>query len=207
MNTQELYQRALEVLPNVPHLRHSKFDAQDGVGFPQFYSRAKGCKIWDVEGKEYIDYNCAYGPNILGYANPDVDKAVAMQRSTGLDTGPGPSTKMVDAAEKLVGMTPGMEWCIFAKNGTDVTTLALTLARAATKKRYVIVEPKGYHGGDNVWASGRPAGVAEWPGVLPTDTAYQLHYEYNNLSSVVEAASKSTTLTLRTLNILIHVLI
>ena len=206
MNKQELYQRALEVLPNVPHLRHSKFYAQYGDGFPQFYSRAKGCKIWDVEGKEYIDYNCAWGANILGYANPEVDNAVAMQRNTGLDTGTGPSPKMVDTAEKLVGMTPGMEWCIFAKNGTDVTALALTVARAATKKRYAIVEPKGYHGGDNVWASGRP-GVREWPGVLPTDTAYQLHYEYNNLSSVVEAASKSTSLSLQILYILTHVLI
>ena len=200
MDKQELYKRALQVLPNVGHLHHSKFYDQCEDGFPHFYSKAKGCKIWDTEGKEYIDYNCGFGAIIVGYANSDVGKAVTMQRSTGLDTATGPSPKMVDAAEKLVTMTPGMDWCTFAKNGTDVTTMALSVARAATKRRYTLVEPKGYHGSANVFASGRPTSqsvsVKEWPGVLPTDTACQLHFKYNDLSSVVEAANKGSNLTL-----------
>ena len=180
MDTEKLKNRAKRVIPNGMYGHQSVTNLPDN--YPQYYSKANGCKLWDVEGKEYIDYLCAYGPNILGYANKRVDEAVAAQQKTGLDTATGPSKIMVDLAEKFVDMTPGMDWCMFAKNGNDVTTLALTISRAATKKRFVLRQPSGYHGAGSVWTNGRP-------GVLSSDTAFQLHYEYNNLESVIAAAN------------------
>jgi len=154
--------------------------------YPQFYSRAEGCKVWDLDGKEYIDLLCGYGPNILGYGDQvgkvkAVERAVAEQMEL-RDTATGPGTVMVELAEKLVGITPGADWAIFAKNGNDSTQLALTVARAATGRKKVLVQPRGYHGASPVWSPGRP-------GVLKSDHAEQVDYEYNNLSSLLEAAA------------------
>src|ERR1700733_5349088 len=71
--------------------------------FPQFFSHAKGARLWDADGNEYIDYMCAYGPNLFGYGFEPTDRAAAAQQALG-DTLTGPSAVMVDLAEDLVGM-------------------------------------------------------------------------------------------------------
>lgn len=149
--------------------------------YPQFYSRAEGCKVWDLDGKEYIDLLCGYGPNILGYGDQVVEEAAAEQAKE-RDTATGPATVMVELAEKLVSLTPGADWAMFAKNGNDSTQLAVTIARAATGRKKVLVQPQGYHGASPVWTPGRP-------GVLASDHAHQVGYVYNQLSSLMEAAT------------------
>ena len=106
-------------------------------GYPQFFSKAKNAKIWDLDGNCYIDFMCGYGPNILGYNNVEVDKAVNEQRKK-LDLGNGPSALVVDLAEKITTLVDGADWALFAKNGTDATTTCLTISRAATGKKKIL---------------------------------------------------------------------
>jgi glutamate-1-semialdehyde 2,1-aminomutase len=147
--------------------------------FPQFFSRAEGARLWDADGNEYIDYMCAYGPNLLGYRHPAVEAAAAAQQRRG-DTMTGPSEIMVELAEKFVSMVTHADWVIFCKNGTDATTMAMTVARAHTRKRKILVATKAYHG------------AAPWcnpnlTGILPEERAHIVQYAYNNPASLVDA--------------------
>ena len=110
--------------------------------FPFFSSKAKGSYFWDLDGNRFIDYMCAYGPNILGYNDPDVDEAAAKQRELG-DCITAPSTKMIEFAELLVDTVASADWAFFAKNGNDVTTMAVLTARAYTHRKKIVFF-KGY---------------------------------------------------------------
>ena len=92
--------------------------------FPQFLERGRGCRVWDVDGREYVDFVCSFGPIVLGHAHPGVEAAVERQRGLA-DCQNGPSPRMVELAERLVDLVPHADWAMFAKNGTDATTLAL----------------------------------------------------------------------------------
>ena len=70
-------------------------------GFPQFFERGRGSRIWDVDGNEYIDFMCSYGPIVLGHAHPRVDAAAAAQQAEA-DCQNAPSKRMVELAELLV---------------------------------------------------------------------------------------------------------
>src|SRR5262249_18259281 len=106
--------------------------------FPQFLERGPGSRIWGVDGREYIGFMCSFGPIVLGHAHPAVEAAVERQRAQG-DCQNGPSPRMVELAERLVDLVPHADWAMFAKNGTDATTLAVSIARAVTGRRKVLV--------------------------------------------------------------------
>lgn len=101
-----------------------------GPGYPQFFAKSDGCRVWDVDGNEYIDFMCAWGPNILGYKQADVDRAAIDQIAIG-DIGNGPTEVMVELAETLVDTIDYADWALFQKNGTDATTTCVSVARAA----------------------------------------------------------------------------
>ncbi len=113
--------------------------------YPSFMHSGDGCRLRDVDGNRYIDFICGYGPIVLGYNHPAVEKAVDQQRRLG-DTMTLPSVRTVELAERLVGMTPGAEWAMFAKNGSDVCTWALAIARQATGRELVVMADHAYHG-------------------------------------------------------------
>jgi len=123
-----------------------------------------GTCLWYADGNEYIDYLCAYGPKLLGYRHPAVEVAAAAQQQLG-DTMTGPSEIMVNLAEKFVSMIAHADWAIFAKNGTDVTTMAMMIARASTKRRKILVARKAYHGAAP-WRNPYMAGI------LPEERAH-----------------------------------
>src|ERR1700748_3651641 len=123
---QALQERARSVMPGGFYGHQSIRLMPDE--FPQFFSRAQGATLWDVDGNEYIDYMCAYGPNLFGYGFEPTDRAAAAQQARG-DTLTGPSPVMVEFAEDLVGMVGHADWAMFCKNGTDATTMALVVAR------------------------------------------------------------------------------
>jgi len=110
---------------------------------PLFIDRAYGTNIVDVDGNHYIDYVLGLLPIVLGYCDKDVDEAVINQiiRGTVYSL---PSTLEHELAEKLVSIIPSADMVRFGKNGSDVTTAAIRLARAYTKKDMVAVA--GYHG-------------------------------------------------------------
>ena len=125
-----------------------------------FMGRAKGSRFWDVDGNEYIDYLCAYGPMILGYDNEVIEQAVRDQLSKA-DTCSLASPVMVDLAETFVDLIPWADWATFAKNGADATNMAVLIARTHTGRRKLIAIEGGYHG-SSPWMQARGrAGISE----------------------------------------------
>jgi glutamate-1-semialdehyde 2,1-aminomutase len=151
--------------------------------YPQFYERSEGTRVWDVDGNEYVDFMCSFGPMILGYKHPRVEGAAAAQAARG-DTQPGPAACMVDLGELLVERVAHADWAIFAKNGTDATTIALMVARAETGRNKVLVATGAYHGAAP-WATIRMDGVA------PEERATLHYYEYNDVASVELAIERA----------------
>jgi len=152
-------------------------------GYPQYFSKAKGCRIWDANGREYIDFICAWGPMVLGYDDPDVDAAAAAQRALG-DCMNGPSARLVELAELMVDTIPHADWVLFEKNGTDATTVAVTIARAGTGRRKVLVARGAYHGAIP-WCTPSLAGVTE------EDRAHLIYFDYNDVASLEQAVEQA----------------
>ena len=148
-------------------------------GFPQFFSRVDGCHMWDANGVRYIDYMCAYGANLLGYRHPEIEAAAAAQAQLG-DVVTLLGEDMVGVAEALVGMVTHADWAMFCKNGTDATTMALTIARGHSGKRKILAARGAYHGA-MPWCT--PVQV----GVLPEDRAHIVYYTYNDADSLLDA--------------------
>src|SRR5436305_3763009 len=144
--------------------------------YPQFYERSEGTRVWDVDGNEYVDFMCSFGPMILGYKHPGVEAAAAAQAAKG-DTQPGPAACMVELGELLVERVAHADWAMFAKNGTDATTISLMVARAETGRNKVLAATGAYHG-SAPWATIRMDGVA------PEERANLHYYEYNDAASV-----------------------
>ncbi|MGI8554326.1 MAG: aminotransferase class III-fold pyridoxal phosphate-dependent enzyme [Dehalococcoidia bacterium] len=153
------------------------------AGFPQFMERARGCHVWDVDGNEYIDFLCSYGPVVLGHAHPRVEAAASEQQARA-DCQNGPSARIVELAELLVAVTPHADWAMFAKNGTDATTLSVTIARAATGRSKLLVAQGAYHG-SAPWCTPRLHGVT------PEERRNVITYRYNDLTSVEAAAEQA----------------
>jgi len=153
-------------------------------GYPQFMSRGLGAHVWDVDGNEYIDLMCSYGPVLLGHRHPRVDEAAARQAAQA-DCQNGPSPRMVELAEVMTETVAHADWAIFSKNGTDATTQCVTVARAATGKRKILVATGAYHGAAP-WCTPRPAGVTK------ADRANLGYYTFNDLASVQEAAAEAS---------------
>lgn len=143
----EMLSRAARVIPAgvYGHLGPAEGCFIPISSYPKFCERAKGNYFWDLDGNRYIDYMCAYGPNVLGYCDEDVDAAVSEQMKKGNCT-TMPQVKMVELAELMVNTVASADWAFFAKNGGDVTTLAVLTARAATNKRKIIFVENYYHG-------------------------------------------------------------
>ncbi len=178
---QELRERAKRVIPGGMwgHMNAARLPPE----YPQYFAKAEGARIWDVNGREYVDFMCAWGPMVLGYRDPDVEAAVRAQGALG-DSLNGPSERLVELAELLNETIPHCDWSMLAKNGTDATTIALTIARAATEKRKVLIARKAYHGAAP-WCTPYPAGT------LPEDRAHQIFYDYNDPQSLEQAAAEA----------------
>lgn len=139
-----LFERARRVIPGGVYGHQNPAYLVDGV-FPRFLVEADGCRVRDTDGHEYVDFLCSYGPMVLGYRHPVVEAAAEEQRRR-CDSGNLPAPNVVELAEKLVGLTAGMDWAMFAKNGSDVCTWALAVARRATGRDLVAMVGGTYHG-------------------------------------------------------------
>jgi glutamate-1-semialdehyde 2,1-aminomutase len=173
--------RAARVIPGGMYGHQNALHLPEG--FPQFLARGRGCRVWDVDGNEYIDFMCSYGPIVVGHADPRVDAAAARQQAEG-DCLNGPSTRLVELSELLVEIIPHADWAMFAKNGTDATTWCVSIARAATGRRKILVAKGAYHG-SAPWCTPRPAGTTA------EDRAHLIYYTYNDLPSVEAAAAEA----------------
>jgi len=179
MTDQELRERAKAVIPGGMY----GHQAAPGPAHPQFMRSGRGARVWDVDGNEYVDLMCSYGPVVLGHQHPAVEAAAAAQAKLG-DCQNCPGPVMVDLAELLVRTVQHADWAMFAKNGTDATTMCCTIARAQTGRSKILVATGAYHGAAP-WCTPRPAGVT------PQDRANLGYYTFNDLASVREAAAEA----------------
>ena len=177
----ELRDRARKVIPGgmYGHQNATRLPA----GFPQFMAAGEGCRVRDVDGNEYVDFMCSYGPIVLGHRHPAVEAAARAQLDQA-DCQNGPGEVIVELAERFVDVVDHADWAMFAKNGTDATTTCVTVARAQTEKRKVLVAEGAYHGAAP-WCTPAPAGV------VPEDRAHLLHYRFNDLESVTKAVESA----------------
>lgn len=142
---------------------------------PYYAERGEGAYYWDVDGNRYIDFMCGYGPAILGYRNSEVEEAVNQQRKSG-GVFNHPTKKMVQLAEKLVENIDFADWAVFAKNGSDLTTWAVQVARESTFKKGIMKVKGAYHGVD-AWCSPGKGGMIE------EDLQFVYPFIWNDLES------------------------
>ena len=141
--SQRLIERAERVIPTGSQtFSKSKLQFPPGAA-PLFVTHGDGGRVYDVDGNEYVDLVSALLPNVLGYRDPDVDLAIRRQLTRGISFSL-PTTLETELAERLVKHIPCAEMVRFGKNGTDATSAAVRLARAATKRDRLIL--LGYHG-------------------------------------------------------------
>ena len=179
--SRDLYARACKVIPSgiYGHMGPSGACYTPVEAWPLYSARAEGTCFWDVDGNRFIDYMCGYGPNILGYHDPDVDAAAAAQRALE-DCVSIPSGKMVEFAELLVDTVASADWAFFAKNGGDTTTLAVMTARAYTHRKKIVFF-KGYYHGVAPWTQ-----KIDYAGVIEEDVMHNLYCEWNNFDQLTE---------------------
>ena len=183
----ELTKRAADIIPGVSQLisrRPSRW--AKGVS-PVFAERAKGCRIWDVDGNEYVDWMSGVGPIILGYADDVVDEAVRQQISKGSIYSILHESE-IELAEELVKLIPSAEMVRFAKGGGEACTVAVRIARGVTGRDKVLFS--GYHGWHDWYISANlsPNSLDDhlFPGIDPIGVPRALEgtsipFEYGNL--------------------------
>jgi glutamate-1-semialdehyde 2,1-aminomutase len=174
-----LRQRARAVIPGGMY-GHQSAGPLPGE-YPQFMRSGRGARVWDADGNPYVDLMCSYGPVLLGHQHPAVEEAARAQAALG-DCQNGPGPVMVDLAELLVDTVRHADWAMFAKNGTDATTMCCTIARAQTGRKRVLVARGAYHGAAP-WCTPRPGGTT------PEDRANLGYYTFNDLASAQAAAA------------------
>jgi glutamate-1-semialdehyde 2,1-aminomutase len=184
--SQKLFQKALTLFPGGVN---SPVRAFRGVGgTPLFIARAKGSRMFDVDGNAYVDYVGSWGPAILGHANADVIREVQDQLRDGSSYG-APSPKEILLAEAVRERAPWIEKMRFVSSGTEATTAAIRLARGFTGRDDILKFDGCYHGaGDPLLVKAgsgvETLGLPDSPGV-PADVArHTLTLPYNDLPAV-----------------------
>ena len=141
---EKLWERAKKVIPGGNMLISKRPEEFLPQKWPCYYKKTKGCFVWDLDNKKYIDFSLmGVGTNILGYSNIDVDNAVKEVIKQG-NLSTLNCTEEVALAEKLVSMHPWSDKVKFTRSGGEANALAVRIARAATGKDKILV--CGYHG-------------------------------------------------------------
>jgi len=187
--SEQLFARAQQLLPGGVNSPVRAFRAVGGTPF--FVQRGEGPYLYDVDGRRYIDYVCAYGPLILGHAPAQVAEAIRKATSHGWSYG-APSPLEVELAELVCAAMPAVERVRFVNSGTEATMSALRLARAATGRPGVIKFDGCYHGHADAFLVSAGSGVAtlglpDSPGVPETAVQHTVSVPFNDLAAVQTA--------------------
>jgi glutamate-1-semialdehyde 2,1-aminomutase len=184
----ELFARARAVTPGGVNSPVRAFNAVGGT--PRFIRSALGAWLTDVDGNDYVDLICSWGPMLLGHAHPEVQAAVleAVSRGTSYGT---PTVPEVELAEEMVSRTP-IDKVRFVSSGTEATMSAIRLARGFTGRDLVVKFAGCYHGHVDSLLASAGSGLATFavpgtPGVPESSTALTLVLPYNDVAAV-EAA-------------------
>src|SRR5436853_800156 len=190
--SRRLQQRAESMIPGGVNSPVRAFGAVGGD--PPFIVRGKGSHIWDADENEYIDYVGSWGPLILGHADPNALDAILGAAGNGTSFGASTPSE-ADLAELVLSAFPSMQKVRFVSSGTEATMSAIRLARAYTKRKYIIKFEGCYHGhadpllvkaGSGVATLGIPGSA----GVPEEFIMFTVALPFNNLSAVEQAFQK-----------------
>jgi len=187
-----LFEQSQKVIPGGVNSPVRAFKSVGGV--PRFFARGEGARLWDADGREYIDYVGSWGPAILGHAHPDVVKAVQEKAALGLSFG-APTEIELEMAELLTSLLPGFEKVRLVSSGTEATMSAIRLARGFTGRSKIIKFEGCYHGhadfllvkaGSGALTFGNPTSAG-----VPAEVAAQtLVLDYNDLAGAERTLEK-----------------
>jgi glutamate-1-semialdehyde 2,1-aminomutase len=182
----KLFQRAQRIIPGGVNSPVRAFRSVGGT--PPFVQRGKGARVWDADGRTYIDYVGSWGPLIVGHSHPKVVKAAQQAAARGLSFG-APTRQEVEMAELLCRLVPSLEQVRLVSSGTEATMSALRLARGHTGRSKIIKFEGCYHGhadallvkaGSGALTFGQPSSA----GVPAETAAHTVVLDYNSESAV-----------------------
>jgi glutamate-1-semialdehyde 2,1-aminomutase len=187
-----LFEKARKIIPGGVN---SPVRAGKAVGIdPPFIDRAEACFLWDMEGNQYVDYVCSWGPMILGHGHPEVVKALEERVWKGTSYGAPPELE-VEMAETIINMVPSIEMVRMVNSGTEATMSAIRLARGFTGREKIIKFEGCYHGHADSLLVSAGSGVATFaipgcPGVPVNVAGQTISLPFNDLDGVVRAFAK-----------------
>jgi len=186
--SKKLFQKARALIPGGVN---SPVRAGKAVGMdPPFIARAKGCYLWDVDRKRYIDYVCSWGPMILGHSHPSVVKALQERVPKGTSYG-APTELEVEMARKITSMVPSIEMVRMVNSGTEATMSAIRLARGFTCREKIVKFEGCYHGHADSLLVSAGSGVATFaipgcPGVPADLASHTISLAFNRFDQVAQ---------------------
>ncbi|MFP6630659.1 MAG: glutamate-1-semialdehyde 2,1-aminomutase [Myxococcota bacterium] len=192
MNLRESKRLLREAKKRIPGGVNSPVRAYGSVeGTPPFIDRAKGARIWDADGNEYVDYVGSWGPMILGHAHPAVLRAVRTAMARGTSFG-APTESETLLAEAVLRVLPSVQKLRMVSSGTEATMSAIRLARGVTGRSRVLKFDGCYHGHSDGLLVGAGSGVATLgipgsPGVPKAMTRLTVQAPFNDLPAVRKA--------------------
>jgi len=161
---QKLYQKAKHIIPGGNQLLSKRPEMFLPKLWPSYYKKAIGCKVWDLDDNRYIDMSImGIGTCSLGYANPEVNKAVKTAIEKGSISTLN-SNEEVELAEKLIDLHPYMDMVRFARTGGEANAIAVRIARATSGKSKVAI--CGYHGWNDWYLAANLNGENNLEGLL-----------------------------------------
>ncbi len=181
-----LFEEAKRFIPGGVNSPVRAFKAVGGT--PPFIERAKGSRVWDVDGNEYIDFVASWGPMILGHAHPQVIEAVKEAAERGTSYG-APTALEVEMARMICSALPSMEMVRMVNSGTEAVMSAIRLARAFTGRDKVVKFAGCYHGHADgllvrAGSGATTLGVPDSPGVPEGYASLTLIAPYNDLEAL-----------------------
>lgn len=187
-NSKVLFEKSLEKIPGGVNSPVRAFGSVGGS--PLFIKSANADRIYDVDGNEFIDYVCSWGPGILGHAHPQVIEAVKKACVDGLTFG-APTKKELELAELITDAMPSIEKVRLVNSGTEATMSAIRTARGYTGRDMIIKFRGNYHGHSDgllvkAGSAALTTAVPDSAGVPASYTQNTLVAEYNNEDSVRE---------------------
>ncbi len=196
MNTTKSSELFAEAQKHIPGGVNSPVRAFKSVGRdPLYIAKAKGAKIWDVDGNEFVDYIGSWGPMILGHAQGDVIRAI--QKSAVRSTSFGASNvKEIQLAKLIKKFVPSVEIVRMVNSGTEATMSAMRLARGFTGREKIIKFEGCYHGHGDSFLSKAGSGVMtlglpDSPGVTKSTARDTLNAKFNDIESVQELVEEN----------------
>jgi glutamate-1-semialdehyde 2,1-aminomutase len=196
--SQELYSKAKLIIPGGTQLLSKRPEMFAPDVWPAYFSKAKGCEIWDIDGNHYYDMSTnGIGSCMLGYADPDVTEAVVRRVKDGSMSTLNPPEE-VELAERLCQIHPWAQQVRFARSGGEIGMVAVRIARATTKRSKIAV--CGYHGWHDWYLAANLSGDDSLnghllPGLSPSGVPRQLcgttlTFKYNQIEQLEDIVNK-----------------